>query len=163
MTTKINGTTGITFPDTSVQATAADAGPTFFATTSGGSFAHDNWNLANFNVSVFNIGNQYNTSTKRFTPTVEGYYQFNVCAQLTSTATISVAGVMISKNNHQQEASTSVSSSTAVNVSTSLYVYMNGTTDYVECFVRTQGTGNGQLLVAGASQFSGYLARRAAP
>lgn len=168
MTTQINGDTGVSqcqpnsVSQDDLQSGVVGKGPAFFAIRSATiQFAHATWVVAPFDSYDFNFGNYFNVTTHRFTPLVAGYYQFNLCCQLTGTTGITACGAMVSKNNHTTEASNLVPTQYPLNVSTSLFVYMNGSTDYVEAFVRTEGSGNGALISSAATGFSGVLVRAA--
>lgn len=165
MTTKVKGTEGIEFPDSSVQASAAyskaetdakyDKGPAFTGTinsqTVGTSFQILTVNEVTDSDNCF--------SNNKFTPNVPGWYQINL-------------NISTNQNDNWTNASIGVNGASGYRVSVpgapagvggggyvevSALVYMNGTADYVQAF--------GSISIAGFSvvsgSFSGFLARRA--
>ena len=105
-----------------------------------------------------------NFASSRFTPTVAGYYQLNVCVRLVSTSP-NVTLWQFYKNGSVY--STPVQTPSTVTASQSLsasnLIYMNGTTDYVEIYAFTDGTSPIMNYTSNenTSTFSGFLARGA--
>lgn len=159
MTTKIKGSTGIEFPDASVQSSAADAGPAFRATNSGGASPNTTAKV-NVTAEQFDTANCYDTTLSRFTPNVAGYYFIQ---GMLNGAGLSAGGYIfpkIYKNGSVYEtgSSSGVQGQITSDFSTTVaaLVFMNGTTDYVELWSTIVGSPS----VNGLS-FSGFLARRA--
>ena len=116
------------------------------------------WTKAQFSNEQFDTNSNYDNGTNyRFTPTVAGYYVININARFTGVSGTSNLMGSIYKNGtrttivQQQHAQTDDSSATGVNL-----MYLNGSTDYVECYVYTN---NGDLLQSAYSFFQGFLAR----
>lgn len=115
-----------------------------------------------FNTEAFDTANCFDTSTYRFTPTVAGYYQFNVF--IISTGTMTGAAAQVWKNGNSGTfaniQSTQVSGAITYGVSASGIMYMNGTTDYAEAYLYVAATTTVQGA-NGGSTFSGCLLRGA--
>ena len=95
------------------------------------------------------IGSQYNTTSYRFLPLVEGYY--SVTVNLYGTLNVPAAGVneifaIIYKNGAHLETSGGAYTNPGATgnivgtASVTTLVYMNGTTDYLEAYVYCVGT-----------------------
>lgn len=138
------------------------AGPAFSATAPGSqTITTATFTKATLNTENFDTNNCFDSTTNyRFTPTVAGYYQFNGVANITAATSISNASVYFYKNgaSYSSSAGAPISSGTAV-ASVSDVIYCNGTTDYIELYVRAVGTGT--LTVTSATFFSGCLVRGA--
>lgn len=180
MTTKVQGTNGIEFPDGSVQSSAAYSkaqsdGPAFMAVQAGTgqNSGAGVMTVVNFTDELFDTNNCFTPGTNaKFQPTVAGYYQLNwqVMFQRLSDG-VGVFLSQIIKNGNLSLAvpkgAQFVETITATNnFCTSqggALVYLNGTTDYVQVSVYT---GVACLIVAGTppdaqnTHFSGFLARR---
>ena len=112
----------------------------------------------NFDAEVFDTDNCWDTSTSRFTPTVAGYYQFNV---LVSSGNVGLHGVFL-KNGSAYAYGTNHSTSNHYSDNNNTLIYLNGSTDYVEYaeFVSatttlTTGSSNGPSH----TYFTGHLVR----
>lgn len=106
------------------------------------------WTKAQFNTEFFDTNSNYDTTNYRFTPTVAGYYAVNYClAFTTGAATGLYAGIY--KNGSRIRYVTAYGGTNALddwtNFGSSL-LYMNGTTDYIECW---------GLQVSGSPAFAG--------
>lgn len=114
--------------------------------------------VVNFQTIVFDTDGAYNTANSRFTPHVEGYYQFTAGAAVSSQYTANTV-IGIYKNGVVEIDGVQTDSST-YRVTVTGLVYMNGSTDYVEAqaFITPART-----LVTGQHQtyFMGHLARAA--
>ena len=128
--------------------------PAFNASrTSGNQTVSSNtWTKASFDTENFDTNNCFASST--FTPTVAGYYQFNL--QATASGTPSEAYLYLRKNGSPIAGAAFVGSSMTqwTGISSSVQ-YANGTTDYFEMYLYTSATAFGSL------NFSGFLARTA--
>jgi len=107
-----------------------------------------------FSTVVRNDGSYF--SSGRFTPLVAGYYSFTASATF-SVGSMSYAGIELKKNGSigNRSISPPYSSSNAI-VSVSQEIYMNGTTDYVECWYAASPTG-GDVT---SGKFQGSLVQR---
>ena len=115
-----------------------------------------------FDTKVFDTNSNFNTANYRFTPTVAGYYQFNVFVY--STGTMTGAAAQVWKNGNTGTFAniqgTQVQGNISYGVSASGIIYMNGSTDYAECYLYVAASttvqgGNG------GSTFSASLIRGA--
>jgi hypothetical protein len=107
---------------------------------------------------ITNVGNCWNATTGRFTPTISGYYTFNfsvyangnTSVQLRKNATNNATGDLIS--GFQMEGFSF--NGNYIVLHGSAFIYLNGTTDYV---VVTRAFGNPQVPTGNKVTFSGYL------
>jgi hypothetical protein len=96
----------------------------------------------NYDTALFNAGGAYNTALSRFTPSVAGYYQVNARlltgapASANAALSISIFKNGVSYTNCGVISVTGVAGSPLV----ACVVYLNGSTDYLECY-GTQNTG----------------------
>ena len=115
-----------------------------------------------YNTEVFDTNSNYDPTTNyRFTPTVAGYYQINACF----TGASSTAGdfqISISKNGTSVAAggfNSGVTGGFTISPTTSVVLFFNGTTDYVEVFAYVQ---QAQTLQTGVNRsFNGCFLRGA--
>jgi len=156
----IDGTSGVTFPNSSVQPIAASSGPAFAAYISGyqGGISQSTFTKVTLSAKDFDTNNNFNTSTYNFTPTVAGYYQ------LTGVASFGSAGgtypnngqLAIYKNSGAVSASQFSSGTNQIfALTTSTLVYMNGSTDTASLYVYMTGGTNGAL---NGGSYGTYLA-----
>jgi hypothetical protein len=147
-------TTGSTF---------AGTGPAFSATMSTGqTITSSTFTKINFNTEAWDTNSNYDTSTYRFTPTVAGYYQVNcsIDAGASTLATRVLANIY--KNGSAYRFGTNLGTSAGDSFSsicTSL-VYMNGTTDYIECYGYIIAT-TAIISPSGSTWFDACLVRSA--
>ena len=107
-----------------------------------------------FDVVDFDTVGSYNTSSYRWTPDVEGYYQFNAYVQLASS--VGMHGGF-ARNGSIIAYGTNASNVNHYGDQNSCMFYMNGTTDYVEYFLYVNTTVN--TATAGTVVwFDGHLA-----
>lgn len=158
MTTKIEGTSGVEFPDATVQGSAAVVdGPAFRATQSGAQGLTDSVDtIIIFDTEVFDTNNAY--FANRFTPQVEGYYQITGYVSIVPTANANY--VSIRKNGTEFARGSQTQGGVLSGYLASCLVEMNGTTDYVEISF-FQNSGAPGVTNPGLSHFSGFLARKA--
>jgi hypothetical protein len=136
-------------------------GPAFSAYASGSQSISAGTNTkVQFNNEDFDTNSCYDTSTYRFTPNVAGYYQvnFNIGVGGYSGTTQSLlyknGSIYISGN---YPISSTVSSN--FNGGSTL-VYLNGTTDYIECYMWSSAAST-TSTVADRYKFSAVLVRGA--
>jgi hypothetical protein len=156
----IDGSAGVTFPNSSVQPIAANSGPAFSAYASGGqSLSAGVETKIQFNNKDFDTNTCYSTSNYRFTPNVAGYYQITVGISVQSFS--SYIEPIIYKNGsvwmYGPYPIISVSS-TNWNYLTGL-VYCNGSTDYIEAYVLAGASATTQTN--NYYKFQGVLVRSA--
>jgi len=165
----------ITLPDNTgtvltTASTFAGTGPAFSAYKSADQTITSNatWTKITFNTEDFDTN--CNFASDRFTPTVAGYYQINFLGVFESLVQQNNLGqVAFYKNGSAYRTYRPVSAGavatnnetgTCWNISSSLTMYMNGTTDYVEMYAY-QTYGNNGMAVRTEATFSGFLARAA--
>jgi hypothetical protein len=134
--------------------------PAFSAYPSTGqSYSQSTWTKVTLGTEAFDTNNNFASST--FTPTVAGYYQINATANPQGTG-MSQGGVSIYKNGSAYQyfsiLSATVSGST---YTSSSLIYMNGSTDYVEMYVFSNGTSPSIGSAQSNVQFNGCLVRTA--
>jgi hypothetical protein len=171
MTITINGTgtiTGITaggLPDAIITqpelATGvAGTGPAFSAYLSADQAAPSIgvWTKVAFDAEAFDTNNNFASS--RFTPTVAGYYQLTVNAVFGAGVT-SLTSCAFYKNGSSYKQGTTFSNLSATYVvGTSDFLYLNGSTDYIELYVYISSTSVVSGGIGGTS-LAGFLARSA--
>lgn len=142
----------------------AGTGPAFSASNSGGSaqsLSSGTWTKMILSTEYFDTANCFDSTTNyRFTPNVAGYYSAYGAADVTGTGTQAVI-MAIYKNGSEWQWGTYIANAVGeviTNVST--LVYLNGTTDYIEFYIRAFGSSlqnqNNAALKCGA-----FLARAA--
>ena len=165
MTMIIDGSAGATFPDSSVQASAFSQGPAFRAyRTASQTLTSGVWAKLQCTIEDFDTANAYDNATNyRFQPLVAGYYLINVSGYGGGSTNTTSFFASLYKNGTQvlPVASSGIqtlsSAAGSLGCSYSDVIYLNGSTDYVECWVYAQGSGT--LTAIGA--ISGVLVRAA--
>ena len=161
MSFKIDGSGGVTFPDSSVQNKSAQ-GPTFSVYNSAPqAVPASTLTKLNFNTKEVDFTNAFDTATSRFQPTVAGWYQINGGVTVSTTQCTMQISIYKSTGGAASEVrrGSNVYNSGAAAPVASL-VYLNGTTDYLELwafFSVAQNTGNASAF----TYFQGFLARAA--
>lgn len=95
-----------------------------------------------FETINFNLDGAYSSSTSRFQPTEEGYYQLNLSLLCRDTTSVTRCDTAFYKNgslflrNSTHLSGTNFSAPSAL----STLIYLNGSTDYVEFFGASYGT-----------------------
>jgi hypothetical protein len=137
-------------------------GPAFSAYASSNQSIADNaFTKITFDTEEFDTANCFASS--RFTPNAAGYYQFNGAANLTVTSTNGVSLVSFYKNGSEFKRGSQIpNTSNNVQPASSAFIYLNGSSDYVEFYAfhnnsGARNTANGQAQV----YFQGFLARPA--
>lgn len=138
---------------TANQLAALGNGPAFSAYKSSGAgvqtVTSNVFTKVTFDTEEFDTNNNFASST--FTPTVAGYYQVNALINMYATSgTLSQASSAIYKNGSVAKYSLNYSTLTELTSVISFIVYCNGTTDYLEIYIRAVGTT--PLIGASASQ-----------
>jgi hypothetical protein len=140
----------------------AGTGPAFSATTGALTVSTSTWTKIPFNAEQFDTNSNYDTTLYRFTPTVAGYYQFNI--QLFMGFSTGRGALSIYKNGATTIERLDLGSNTngGQSFSTNGMISMNGTTDYVEAYVYQESGGNVAINTSGnLTLFQGFLARAA--
>jgi hypothetical protein len=113
-----------------------------------------------FDSKNFDTNNCYNTSTYRFTPNVAGYYLVTALAGFSgiSGAVTGPLTNQIYKNGGTPtfQIGRSYASSDYPASNASALIYLNGSTDYIECYMVQSATASG--TIQGGSQFSAFSA-----
>jgi len=151
----------------SVDTGVAGSGPAFNAYKSGDaytSFSLNTYTKVQLDSEVFDTDNCFDTSAYRFTPTTAGYYSIQFGAEGNYlTSMYGFYGAYLYKNGSSIARSSTNYGATVYGAQTSsITVYMNGTTDYLELYVRAVG-GSGPLYDQGqgVTFMSGHLVRKA--
>jgi hypothetical protein len=157
MTMVLNGATGITFPDTSVQAKSAQ-GPCFSAYQSVAQSLTSNTGVKlQFQTKEFDTTNAFdNVTNNRFQPLVAGYYQVGGGVQITQTATSMY--ICVYKNGVPYKLIFYVGT---IGGYGSALVPLNGTTDYLELFVIQSAATQNSLIGVENTYFQACLMRAA--
>jgi len=168
MTTIVDGSAGITFPNSSVQPIAANSGPAFSAYQSGSQTISNNTiTKMVFNAKEFDTASCFDATTNyRFTPTVAGYYLLTheiYCSTNLTTSTASYTSLYKNGSEYKRGFSQGFYATSASSFGGTALAYANGTTDYFEIyFVQNSGlsatTGASTNIV---SYFQGALVRLA--
>jgi hypothetical protein len=133
----VSGTNTATLPAASGTVMVSGNQPTFSAAMSTTqTISNATFTKINFDTKNWDTNTNYNASTYRFTPTVAGYYQVTCSIDAgASTAAVRVIS-NIYKNGSLYRIGVNLNTAAAASFSaicTSL-VYMNGSTDYIECY-----------------------------
>jgi hypothetical protein len=152
----------ITVP--AVTATMAIDGPAFSAyQNSNQTITTSTWTKIAFDIEEFDTNSNYNNATYRFTPTVAGYYQVNGSINFSNSATNTANIIAIYKNGTEfKRTSLQTVSVVGQNACIGFLMYMNGSTDYIECY-GFQNTGSNVTAFGSnnATIFSASLVRAA--
>ena len=124
------------------------------------------WTKVAIDTERYDTDSCFDTSTYRFTPNVEGYYQVNIVVRFTgATFTFRAGGIYKNSGKYSALSVDRETINAPVVLSGSDLIYMNGTTDYLECFaISAVSSGTPILDYSGTtdtSYFSAYLARAA--
>jgi hypothetical protein len=116
------------------------------------------WTKVQMNGELFDTASCYDTTNYRFTPTVAGYYQFNLTVYQ-GQALIEMQPA-IYKNGAGGNGVYGPDTASTYGVTVSTIMYMNGTTDYVEPYIYLYSS---RALTANSSStfFTGCLLRGA--
>ena len=128
------------------------------------SFSSATWTKIQYNTENYDTANCYDNSTNhRFTPNVAGYYIFMVSVNLGGSSNPTTCGVGLFKNGTQYRyGPVNYFTWTVSGSMVGTYgAYMNGTTDYVEGVVYSNGTSPSANGDSSQSVFEGYLVRTA--
>jgi hypothetical protein len=147
---------------TKLAAGVAGTGPAFSVSMSGQqSISAATVTKIAFDVEDFDTNNNFNTANFRFTPTVAGYYQFNLNIYA-ANGTMSNTNLNFYKNGAAYTQPVYVASGFIMQ-SCSALIFLNGSTDYVETYFNNQ---NACFINSGQTaptfcRFSGSLVRSA--
>jgi hypothetical protein len=164
MTTIVDGSNGVSYPLGGATQTTG-MGPAFSATLSTNQSISSTTSKIQFNTKDFDTNNNYDAVTNyRFTPTVAGYYQVNLITTSSNSAgSGSGTFIYVYKNGVAYRGQGSDAPGAGYNQALSVCCVMpfNGTTDYIEAYLRTGGsvTLYTTLNATNASSFSAALVR----
>ena len=119
-----------------------------------------------FGGETFDTDNCFGDSTYTFTPTLEGYYQFNATIRISGTAGTGEVMLVLYKNGSEYSRGTNESGTeqgaSFYSMMVSDIAYANGTTDYFDVRIQ-QTSGADRTTTAGSaiSHFSGCMIRGA--
>ena len=137
----VSGTTTLTLPTTSgtvlTSASTQVTGSTFSASMSATqTITTSTFTKVNFNTEAWDTNSNYDTSTYRFTPTVAGYYQVSCSIDAGASTGASRVLASIYKNGSAYRYGVNLGTVAGNSFSSvcSSIVYMNGSTDYIECY-----------------------------
>ena len=153
-TITLTGST-VTMPSGATLTNFPDNKP-FFRAYSAGGFTAAADTYTNFaDTEVFDIGGCYDTSTKRFTPDVAGYYCFNVHARTNVTSAFSYISARIRKNGTEISSGVNYNASTD-SVHATTICHLNGSTDYVEGMIYCPSTNRDFYANKNTNSFMGF-------
>jgi hypothetical protein len=163
-----DGTGSLTVQENGVTLNTITSAPTFRAKkTSNSNITSSTFTKLTFDATDFNVGNCYNTSTSRFTPTVAGYYNITAAIGTENGTTISRIIILLYKNggaigNYLQDIQWASGNAAQGYVSGgSDLTYLNGTSDYIEVYAYLAWSGTQGISQATNTRFSAFLARAA--
>ena len=145
--------------------TSTFGGPIVSTAPAFSAYVSSNQSIANntltkiiYDIEHFDTNSNYDHTTNyRFTPTVAGYYQFNIRAELT-TDYVGDVYVALFKNGSRIHVVGSRQDQENQGVGGSALVYANGSTDYFEGYMfHTIGSSVNTSNYAQGSHFQGFL------
>jgi hypothetical protein len=141
----------------------ATAAPTFSASMSATqTITTSTFTKVNFNTEAWDTNSNYDTSTYRFTPTVAGYYQVSCSIDAGASTSASRVLASIYKNGSAYRYGVNLGTSSGGSFSSicTSIVYMNGSTDYIECYGYIIAT-TAIISPSGSTWFDACLVRSA--
>jgi hypothetical protein len=111
----------------------------------------------NFQTEEFDTNSNYDTTNSRFTPTVAGYYQVNALVFCTQTAQIDTT-TWVYKNGSAWKRGFGISPTTGTTMAkqqmpVNCLVYLNGSTDYIEIYAYSDGTGSALIDASSSTTY----------
>jgi len=115
-----------------------------------------------FSGEVFDTANCYDTTNYRFLPNVPGYYFFRVSVFIGLGSGRGILSFYKNNGDVGQNGQPGSNVNGGVTYANNMLIYLNGTTDYVECFVYQETGGNVTINNnGGLTHWSGFLMRAA--
>ena len=161
----------VTVPSVTGTAMVSGNMPAFSAALSGNqTINNDTTTKLTLNTEVYDTNNCYDPTTNyRFTPNVAGYYLINLKAGFSGTGTRNyLFNTFIYKNGSSFSGSSSTlalvaGSGVDSSISSSMLIYMNGSSDYLEAYVyQYDYTATSTIVIKSAqTNFNGSLVRAA--
>ena len=93
-----------------------------------------------FDTVIFDPTSAFNTTTYRFQPAVAGYYQINSTVRHYTTGSMSLQILALWKNGTDAYYLNQARDTSNSHTQGSSIIYLNGSTDYVEIYGRSDGT-----------------------
>lgn len=122
-----------TITQADLAANVAGNGPAFSAYLGGSqTVSNATWTKVQISTELFDTNGNFDTATYRFTPSVAGYYQMNICWVAYAVSTAIQLAIYKNGSNFLVPSQTPASTPTT---SASCLLYANGTTDYFEFYV----------------------------
>jgi len=139
--TSSNNNQTITLPDATGTVQVSGNMPAFSAYQSSAQSITGSFTKVQCQTEEFDTNSAYDNSTNyRFTPQVAGYYQVTGCWTAATVGTN--LGIAIYKNGSDFKRGANIQASAAI-ITVSALVYLNGSTDYIELYVASAVTQNG--------------------
>jgi hypothetical protein len=158
-------------PQAALAAGVAGNGPSFSASVSAAQLVSNaTFTKVACNSEAWDTASCYDNATNyRFTPNVAGYYLLTGYGQISAGSTLTRIITSFYKNGstigRQNDLYPPATASPSWFLNSSAYVYLNGSTDYVEMYVYIQGTATNSLYVgandANTFYFQGAMVRAA--
>lgn len=123
-------------------------------------FSSNTWTKAEFGIEDFDTNSNYDTTNHRFQPTIAGYYQVNCVARINYTGSANDGTYLNIYKNGSSYVSTNRLGASGLwgNLSLSVTMYLNGSTDYIEAYVfSNHGSPFLDENAFQVSKFSGHL------
>jgi hypothetical protein len=127
------------------------------------SISASTWTKVQCQSEEFDTNSNYDNATNyRFQPTVAGYYQCSADVQFSFTGVSSITAVSIYKNGTDQKGTQHwLAANSGHCVNTSVLIYLNGSTDYIELYGYCAGTSPNINNLQNLSFFQAALVRAA--
>ena len=137
-------------------------GPLFHATSDALTFGSASFTKMPFAGEVYDTANCYDTTNYRFLPNVPGYYFFRVSIFIGLGSGRGIISFYKNNGDVGQNGQPGSNVNGGVTYANNMLIYLNGTTDYVECFIY-QETGSNVTINnnGGLTHWSGFLVRAA--
>lgn len=112
-----------------------------------------------YDTVLFDTNDWFDTVNYRYVPQIAGYYSITITAGVTATnATVFLASVYKNGGAFQLLVRSRVATNISQTFTGSCLVYLNGSTDYVEGYIRIDGTSTSFTT---PNAFNGFLVRAA--
>jgi hypothetical protein len=126
------------------------------------SISNSTYTKVQFNTEEFDTASAFDSTTNyRFTPQVAGYYQLNALINAGGSSPVSTASAIAIYKNGSVYKYGVYTQATGSNVSISVLMYLNGSTDYVEVYGYLVSVGAGFQGGSTDTWFNGSLVRTA--
>lgn len=164
MTTTISGDSTSTFGgNVDVTGNVITDAPAFsLIKTSTQAVANSTSTKVTWDSAEFDLTSDADLTNNRFTPSVEGYYQFNANVRFDSLGDGDIVFLLFFKNGSEIKRGIQYrqGAASSINVNASSLIYMNGSTDYVEIYAQHDYGSNRNIASSSTyTTFSGFLVR----